>query len=311
MATNTASTTATQRSRSRRSSSGRCASPIPRRGRRISRPALEGLLQDHLVDQYWKTEFVDRHVGATLRGLYSPIPIHRSSASSTACAVPVAVRRPCVAWTPPRRPSTSRSSPRQLARVPAAPPPVPPAGARLATAAGPTVADPPKVVGERDAVAQVQLARTAHFGGRRSCIYLKIEHKYKGTLLTARIEGADQIVFGDTVAPSRPSRRWQVGIDERQDELIHRRTAGRSGIPGRRRLTSRAGEGVAAAAARGWSIYHLIDQRLTGSASVARPTSMRPGYSDLEQETECVQMTEHGRTGCTVRPWQSASSWRR
>ena len=29
-------------------------------------------LQDHLIDQYWKTEFVDRHVGATLRRLLSP-----------------------------------------------------------------------------------------------------------------------------------------------------------------------------------------------------------------------------------------------
>ena len=45
-----------------------------------SRPAetlgllSKALLQDHLIDQYWKSEFVDRQVGDTLRVLFASEP---------------------------------------------------------------------------------------------------------------------------------------------------------------------------------------------------------------------------------------------
>ena len=155
----------------------------------------KGQLQDHLIDQFWKTEFVDRHVGATLRGLFAPDPdpavlrlVHSRAPSLSRADVRASLGRlrasfdfPVVA-TPVSR-AIAASGMRQPAPSPA------PAEAPKPVAAQ-------RRVGDGTPWRKVTLGQLIEAGLVR--VPLDIFHHYKGTDLRARIEGLDRVVFDDT-----------------------------------------------------------------------------------------------------------------
>ena len=146
-------------------------------------------LQDHLIDQYWKTEFVDRQLGDALRALFAPEPdpavvrlVHGRLPSLSRADVRSSLGRlrptfdfPVVAPRPAR-----------VAQVPAARPTAP-----AATWAGP--AEPTPAVGEGTPWRGVTLGQLIDAGLLR--VPLEISRHYRGTDLAARIESADRIVF--------------------------------------------------------------------------------------------------------------------
>lgn len=144
-------------------------------------------LQDHLIDQYWKSEFVDRQLGDALRGLFSDEPdpavvrlvhgrvpaLSRSDVRASLGRLRASFDFPVVA-VPPRRPL-----PAPMARsVPPAPAPSPAA---------------PKAVGDGTPWRHVTLGQLIDAGLLR--LPLEISRHYRGADLLARIEAADQIVF--------------------------------------------------------------------------------------------------------------------
>jgi hypothetical protein len=171
-----------------------------------SRPAetlgllSKALLQDHLIDQYWKSEFVDRQVGDTLRVLF---------ASETDPAVIRLVHG--------KLPTMSRADIKaSLARLrptfdfPVVAPSAAPRGqvsaARPAAAAvtlaeqskGP--AEPAKAFGASTPWRHVTLGQLIDAGLIR--VPLDISRHYRGADLAARIESADRIVFNGTAFDS-------------------------------------------------------------------------------------------------------------
>lgn len=142
-------------------------------------------LQDNLIDQYWKSEFVDRQIGDALRALFSAEPD------------PAVVR-----LVHGRLPSLSRSDVRaSLGRLragfdfPVVPTPAPrvaPAPVARTAVAEPTPAEPPKAMGAGTPWRNVTLAQLIDSGLMQ--VPMEISHRYRGADLRARIEAADRIV---------------------------------------------------------------------------------------------------------------------
>ena len=144
-------------------------------------------LQDHLIDQYWKTEFVDRQVRETLRALFAAEPdpsvirlvhgrvpaLSRSDVKASLGRVRATFDFPVVT-VPAMRPPSARQSRRVVV--------------------DPTRASTDKAVGDGTPWRQVTLGHLINAGLVR--VPLDIERQYRGTDLRARIEGADRIVFG-------------------------------------------------------------------------------------------------------------------
>ena len=144
-------------------------------------------LQDHLIDQYWKTEFVDRQVREALRALFGAEPdpsvirlvhgrvpaLSRADIRASLGRVRATFDFPVVA-VPAMRPPAAR----QLRR----------------DAVDPLRPSTDKAVGDGTPWRHVTLGQLINAGLVR--VPLDIERHYRGTDLRARIEGADRIVFG-------------------------------------------------------------------------------------------------------------------
>jgi hypothetical protein len=144
-------------------------------------------LQDHLIDQYWKTEFVDRQVRDALRAFFEAEPdssvirlvqgrvpaLSRADVKASLGRVRATFDFPVVT-VPTMRPPSARQSRRVVV--------------------DPTGASTDKAVGDGTPWRQVTLGHLINAGLVR--VPLDIERQYRGTVLRARIEGAGRIVFG-------------------------------------------------------------------------------------------------------------------
>ncbi len=151
-------------------------------------------LQDHLIDQYWKSEFVDRQLGDALRVLFAGEPdpavvrlVHGRVPSLSLSDVRASLGRlrasfdfPVVALPAAR----TAASPRQPALAP-----LPPASAPT----NPATPASSKAVGDGTPWRHVTLAQLIEAGMIR--LPFDIGHRYLGTDLAARIEAVDRIVF--------------------------------------------------------------------------------------------------------------------
>jgi hypothetical protein len=140
-------------------------------------------LQDHLIDAYWKSEFVDRQVGEALRILFGPDPdsavvrlVHSRVPSLPRADVRASLIRLRASFDFPQ----ISAAPTHTKAPVAQPPPVPAEEAKAA-------------VGEGTPWRHVTLVQLLDAG--LVLHPLDTEHAYKGTLLRARIEAADRIVF--------------------------------------------------------------------------------------------------------------------
>ena len=153
-------------------------------------------MADHLIDVLWKSDFVDRQIRDALVGLFGPEPdpglvrLIRAKAGALSHAevrsslgrlrttfdFPVAATPTVGAAAPAREPRPPTNEP--------APEPEPTA----------------RKVGEGTPWRRVTLSQLIGAGLVR--LPLEIEHHYRGTDLTARIEDADRIVFDGTVYDS-------------------------------------------------------------------------------------------------------------
>lgn len=146
-------------------------------------------LQDHLIDQYWKSEFVDRQLGDTLRALFAPEPD------------PSLVR-----LVGTRAPSLSKADIRaSLARlrptfdfpvvVPRATPVKDPAPAARTSsrAAKPDLSSPQ---GTQDGTPWRHVTLDQLVGSGLVKPPVRLERRYKGTVVTATIEAPDRIMVG-------------------------------------------------------------------------------------------------------------------
>lgn len=153
----------------------------------------KALLQDHLIDQYWKTEVVDRQLGEALRALFSAEPdpaivrlvqgrvpsLSRSDVRASLGRVRATFDFPVVSV------PLGRSQPRPKAGV---------------VGAGPAPSGEAKAVGEGTPWRGVTLSQLIDAGLVR--VPLDIEHRYRGSQLVARIEDAGRIVFESSVYDS-------------------------------------------------------------------------------------------------------------
>lgn len=202
-----------------------------------SRPAdtlgllSKGQLQDHLIDQYWKTEFVDRQVGDVLRGLFGPEP-------DSAVMRLVHGRVPALARSDVRsslaRLRPSFDFPVVVSRPSAVAPAfrVRPAGAASARPDLPPAPDQPaRVTGEGTTWRGITLGQLIEAG--LVGVPMTIGTRYRGSDLVARIEGPDRVVFDDVA-----HCRWHGAAVERwraqRDGHTRRRMAGLSGGSGQR-----------------------------------------------------------------------------
>lgn len=149
-------------------------------------------LQDHLIDQYWKSEFVDRQLGDALRGLFSAEPdpavvrlvhgrvpaLSRSDVRASLGRLRASFDFPVVAL--------------PQARLAPAPRPAPPAPA--------APAEEPRTTGVGTPWRHVTLDQLIDAGLVR--LPLDLVHHYRGADLVARIEAADRIVFAGTAYES-------------------------------------------------------------------------------------------------------------
>lgn len=156
----------------------------------------KGQLQDHLIDQYWKAEFVDRQIGEALRGLFGPEPdaaiirlaqarvpsLSRSDVKASLGRVRATFDFPAVTAAPPR---------------PVHPPAAPSQGPEPV---GPALADAGKRAGDGTPWRGVTLAQLIESGQLRPPV--EVSRRYKGTDLRARIEAADRILFGGSAYDS-------------------------------------------------------------------------------------------------------------
>jgi hypothetical protein len=146
-------------------------------------------------NEYWKSEFVDRQVGEVLRALFAPEPdpgvirlVHGKLSALPRSDIKASLGRlrptfdfPVVAAPAARASHGPVVQPPQPV-TPAAPKPAP----EPAESAG-------KRMGEGTPWRQVTLGQLVDVGLVR--LPLDIEHEYKGTLLRARVEAVDRIVF--------------------------------------------------------------------------------------------------------------------
>ncbi len=144
-------------------------------------------LQDHLIDQYWKTEFVDRQVREALRAFFAAEPdpavirlVHGRVPALSRADVKASLGRVRATFDFP------------VVTVPAMRPPSARPSRRVVVDS--TRASPDKAFGDGTPWRQVTLGHLINAGLVR--VPLDIERQYRGTDLRARIEGADRIVFG-------------------------------------------------------------------------------------------------------------------
>jgi hypothetical protein len=145
-------------------------------------------LEDHLIDQYWKSEFVDRQLGDTLRALFAPEP-------DPALVRIVSARAPGLSRSDIRasltrlRPSfdfpvVARGLMKKARPAPGLVPPLPTAPPREAA----------RRTGEGTPWRHVSLAQLIQ--GGLVDVPMRVERTYKGENLSATIEGADRIIVG-------------------------------------------------------------------------------------------------------------------
>ena len=149
----------------------------------------KGQMADHLIDVLWKSDFVDRQIKDALTGLFGPEPdpslvrLIRSKAESLS---PADVRSSL------GRLRTTFDFP--VAATPTVQPVVPVREARAATSEAAQQVEPPsRKLGEGTPWRGVSLDQLISGGLVR--LPFDVEHLYRGTNLSARIEGADRIVF--------------------------------------------------------------------------------------------------------------------
>jgi hypothetical protein len=144
-------------------------------------------LQDHLIDQYWKTEVVDRQLGEALRALFSAEPdpaivrlVHGRVPSLSRPDVKASLGRVRATFDFP------------VVSVPSGRPKPPPKVGVVEGGAAPS--GEARAVGEGTPWRGVTLVQLIDAGMIR--VPLDIERHYRGTLLSARIESADRVLFG-------------------------------------------------------------------------------------------------------------------
>ena len=150
----------------------------------------KGQLQDHLIDQYWKSEFVDRQVGEALRALFAPGSdpavirlVHGKLPSMPRADIKASLGRLRSTFDFPV------VSPPAVHHEPARP------AAAAVTPAKPPKGSPeaPKAVGAGTPWRHVTLGQLIDTGLLH--VPMEISHRYRGTDLRARIESADRIDF--------------------------------------------------------------------------------------------------------------------
>ena len=173
----------------------RVADPDTRPGETL-RLLAKAQMADHLIDVLWKSDFVDRQIKDALVGLFGPEPdpglvrLIRGKAGALSHAE---VRSSL------GRLRTTFDFP--VASTPSSEHAVPPKGPKAADiepAAGPVPAQ--GKMGEGTPWRRVTLGQLISGGLVR--VPLEIEHRFRGTDLTARIEDADRIVFDGAVYDS-------------------------------------------------------------------------------------------------------------
>lgn len=149
-------------------------------------------LQDHLIDQYWKTEFVDRQVRESLRALFAAEPdpsvirlVHGRVPALSRADVKASLGRVRASFDFPVVTVPARGSEASGGR---------------ANDATPTLPAQVKAVGDGTPWRHVTLAQLIEAGLVR--VPLEIERHYRGADLRARIENGDRVVFGGTAYDS-------------------------------------------------------------------------------------------------------------
>ena len=150
----------------------------------------KGQLQDHLIDQYWKSEFVDRQVGEALRALFAPGSdpavirlVHGKLPSMPRADIKASLGRLRSTFDfPVVSPPAVHHEPARSAAA-AVTPAKPPKGSPEA----------PKAVGAGTPWRHVTLGQLIDTGLLH--VPMEISHRYRGTDLRARIESADRIDF--------------------------------------------------------------------------------------------------------------------
>jgi hypothetical protein len=152
-------------------------------------------MADHLIDDLWKSDFIDRQVREALLRLFGPEPepsLVRLVRSKTRALSPSEVRKslgrlrttfdfPVVTAVAPERTEPSPQSRREVSKP-------------VASRSG------PKAYGEGTPWRHTSLAELIEGGILR--VPLEIERRYRGAELTAQIETADRIVVGTTAYDS-------------------------------------------------------------------------------------------------------------
>ncbi len=155
----------------------------------------KGQMADHLIDDLWKSDFIDRQIRGALLRLFGPEPdpsLVRLVRSKTSALTPLEVRRSL------GRLRTTFDFPVVAALAPAPPQPVPQTPQPVSK---PKPDDTlPKTFGEGTPWRHITLAQLIEAGVVR--VPLEVERRYRGVVLKARIEAADRIAIGAKVVDS-------------------------------------------------------------------------------------------------------------
>jgi len=173
----------------------RVADPDTRPGETL-RLLAKAQMADHLIDVLWKSDFVDRQTKDALVGLFGPEPdpaLVRLIRAKAQALSPADVRSSL------GRLRTTFDFP--VAASPEAGPVAPPKEAKTAANEPASKGEPPSAeMGEGTPWRQVSLGQLISAG--LVSVPLEVEHHYRGTDLTARIEGPDRVVFDGAVYDS-------------------------------------------------------------------------------------------------------------
>lgn len=151
-------------------------------------------MADHLIDDLWKSDFVDRQIRDALQRLFAPEPdpsLVRIVRAKTSALTPVEVRKSLGRLRTTFDFPIVSSPAGRIERTPEARP------------ARPRPAEPvaaPKALGSGTPWRHVSLADVIAAGLIR--IPFEIEHRYRGADLRARIEGPSRIVFQENAYDS-------------------------------------------------------------------------------------------------------------
>lgn len=156
-------------------------------------------MADHLIDAYWKSDFIDRQVREVLVRLFAPEP-------DPALVRLIRARAPALAPAEVRaslgRVRTTFDFP--VVAVPVgstmAPSDRPTVAPRVHSAAAEVPAAGPRVVGPGTPWRHVTLAQLIEAGLVR--VPFRVEHRYRGTTVGATIESATRIVFAGSTYDS-------------------------------------------------------------------------------------------------------------